>query len=186
MDVDGLDGLDGLGLGLEYSVVRLGPVDPRWVVAGAQLADGLNATLGELAVAVEHIGSTAVPEVLAKPILDFAVGVTAGADVARITKILLQSGWLYRGDAGDDGGLVFVFEVAPRVRVAHLHVVEHDGLQWQRYLALRDLLRANPTSRARYEAAKVELASRFVGDDARSLYTSGKGSVIHDLLDSDG
>ena len=75
---------------------------------------------------------------------------------------------------------MFVLESRPGHRVAHAHVVDHQGEQWLNYLRLRDLLRADPTARARYEAVKQGLVSQF-GDD-RVAYTDGKTSIVHQLL----
>jgi GrpB protein len=74
--------LGDTALGLAYGRVRLVDSDPRWPGAFRRLAAELRATLGELAVAVEHIGSTAVPGLAAKPILDVAIGLAPGADPA--------------------------------------------------------------------------------------------------------
>ena len=85
-----------------------------------------------------------------------------------------------RGDAGANGGHVFVLETNPCNRVAHVHVVDYDGEQWRNYLRLRDLLRRSSTARARYESVKQQLASEF-GDD-RTAYTDGKTNVVNMLL----
>jgi GrpB-like predicted nucleotidyltransferase (UPF0157 family) len=174
---------DALGLGLAYGRVELRRVDRRWCDVAAQLAVDAAAALGGLAIAVEHVGSTTVPGLLAKPVLDLAAGVDDDADIEMIVQELASCGWLYRGDGRDRGGHVFVLETRPWHRVAHLHVVRHDGEQWRRYLALRELLRADASARIRYEATKVELARRFQGDNAAGAYTDGKGQVIGELLD---
>jgi GrpB-like predicted nucleotidyltransferase (UPF0157 family) len=136
--------------------------------------------LGDHAVAVEHIGSTAVPDLLAKPIIDLAVGVRSESDRPNIEHALTASGWIYRGDAGNEGGHVFVLERRPSLRVAHLHVVDHDGDQWRRYLILRDRLTTDPSARAAYESAKRALVAEF-GTNRRGDYTTGKTSIVNDL-----
>ncbi len=82
---------------------------------------------------------------LAKPIIDLAVGNVGDHDVVAIRDSLTSGGWIHRGDAGSHGGYVFVLETRPSHRVAHLHVVEFGGPQWVNSLRLRDLL-ARPTS----------------------------------------
>ena len=94
---------------------------------------------------------------------------------------LQASGWIYRGDAGANGGHVFVLEARPWHHVAHLHVVDHGGEQWRNYLQLRDLLRRSPDARARYESVKRQLANE-IGDD-RKAYTDGKTGIVGELLD---
>lgn len=88
--------------------------------------------------------------------------------------------WIYRGDAGDDGGWVFVMEDAPWHRVAHAHAVEFGGSQWVRYLHFRDLLLHSAEARGRYEAAKQRLAREH--PDGRRRYTAGKASTVEALL----
>jgi GrpB-like predicted nucleotidyltransferase (UPF0157 family) len=74
----------------------------------------------------------------------------------------------------------FVLETRPWHRVAHLHIVEHDGSQWRNYLHLRDLLRGSPDARERYEAVKLKLAEQDPTD--RKAYTTGKTEVVISLL----
>jgi GrpB-like predicted nucleotidyltransferase (UPF0157 family) len=96
---------------------------------------------------------------------------------------LEADGWIYRGDAGEDGGHVFVLEARPFVRVAHLHVVEYQGRQWRNYIRFRDLLRRSPEAREQYETVKVALAARERSN--RRAYTTGKTDVITTLLGND-
>lgn len=102
-------------------------------------------------------------------------------ELAPVSATLQAHGWTYRGDAGPHGGNVFVLDARPWHRVAHLHVVEHDGDQWRHYLLLRDLLRRSSDARARYELVKQQLVTEF-GDD-RTAYTDGKSDIVRTLLD---
>jgi GrpB-like predicted nucleotidyltransferase (UPF0157 family) len=167
-------------LGLTYGQVRLAASDPGWPAAFQRLAAELRAALGEEAVAVQHVGSTAVPGLAAKPILDVAVGLAPGADPDRVIAALGRLGWRFRGDKGEEGGLLLVLEDRPAHRVAHLHLVSHGDAQWRRYLALRDRLRADPAARAAYARLKERLATRFGGD--RRAYTTAKAAFIAQLL----
>lgn len=155
---------------------------PEWADVAERLTTTISATLDGLAVSVEHIGSTAVPEMLAKPVLDIALGVEISTALADVQAPLESAGWVYRGDARDEGGHVFVLDSRPGERVAHLHLVTHNGEQWNRYLAFRDLLRSDADARLDYENAKVALASQVVGDNARREYTVGKTAIVHALL----
>lgn len=173
---------DRLGLGLRYRMVRLVPVDAEWAEVASRVIVDVASTLGDSAVAIEHIGSTAIPTMLAKPVLDLAVGVDDDSLIVPISERLVPRGWIYRGDAGDQGGHVFVLEHRPHHRVAHLHVVQHDGVQWRRYLALRELLRGDATARSAYESTKAALAETFSGENDPRHYTDGKSGVIAELL----
>lgn len=179
-----MDALATAGLGLDYDTVAIEPTTDAWVAAGATLRDGVAELLIGVAVGVEPIGSSSVSGLLAKPIIDLAVGIRAEEDLAPIDHRLRSAGWIYRGDAGEDGGHLFVFETRPWHRVAHLHVVDHDGPQWRNYLSLRDLLRRSPSARRTYEAVKIRLAEDHPGD--REAYTRGKSDVVRSLLTEAG
>ncbi len=181
-DVMSADDLEAAGLGLERGWVELVEVPVEWIGIGFQLSAGLAASLGALAVRVEHIGSTSVSGLLAKPVLDVAIGTFPDADLAAITERLAQRCWLYRGDAGDQGGHVFVLESRAGFRVAHAHVVEHGATQWCRYLALRDALLVSEEARRRYATEKRRLVAALGRDNTAGGYTNGKSSVIDALL----
>lgn len=168
------------GLGLDYRTVRLERTTHQWHRVGSQLRDHVGRRLGPLVVGVEQIGSSAVQDLLAKPIVDLAVGLPPEHELPAVVAALEREGWIYRGDAGNEGGHVFVLEERPWHRVAHLHAVEHDGAQWRNYLRFRDLLRRRPEARSRYEAVKLHLAEQHRVD--RKAYTDGKTQVIGEIL----
>ena len=174
---------EAVGLGLQYGAVRLVPADARWGVVGSVLAAEVKLAVADVARAVEHVGSTAVPGLLAKPIVDLAIGVRAGTRLDEIAEPMSESGWIYRGDAGDSGGWVFVLEDSPWRRVAHAHGVEYGSAQWTRYLQFRDLLRGSASAREGYGRAKQRLAERH--PDGRQLYTAGKDATVQALLAGD-
>lgn len=171
---------DWLGLGLDYGTVALAAARPEWGGLAERLADAIRDRLGTSAAGVEHVGSSAVPGLAAKPIIDLAIGLRRPLPPEVLRDALEGMGYRYRGDAGDRGGLVFVLEDRPRHRVVHLHVVDHDGEQWRRYLAFRDLLLTDAEARERYERMKTDLAETFPGD--RKAYTAAKESLVRDLL----
>lgn len=105
---------------------------------------------------------------------------TATNEFATVRAALDALGWIYRGAARERGGHVFVLESHPRHRVAHLHVVEHEGEQWRAYLGFRDLLQRSEGARRRYEDEKIRLTNDYAADGR--AYTSGKSSVVSDLL----
>jgi GrpB-like predicted nucleotidyltransferase (UPF0157 family) len=166
-------------LGLKYGTVKLVEHDARWTQAFLTERVLLIEALDGLGSEVEHIGSTAVPGLPAKPILDIAVGIPASADLHDCITRLQGLGYEYRGDAGQDGSHVFV-RARGDIRTHHVHVVELEGKQWRAYLALRDLLRNNPVSREIYAAGKQALALRFADD--RKSYTKAKDELVGRLL----
>jgi GrpB-like predicted nucleotidyltransferase (UPF0157 family) len=175
-----VDRLTEVGLGLDYDSMTLGRTTEAWLAAGVELQGRVARVLDGVTTHVEVIGSSSVLDLLAKPIIDLAVGLTIDQPLTPTTTRLETDGWIYRGDAGEDGGHVFVLEARPRHRVAHLHVVRYKSKFWRDYLRFRDLLRQSPDARNRYEAVKVDLARREPVD--RKAYTIGKTEVVASLL----
>lgn len=169
------------GLGLDRGTVRLVQVQAGWTALAETVRDELVAALADRAIAIEHIGSTAVAGLVAKPILDFAIGVRDSIQPIGLQLPMEGLGWEFRTDAGEEGGLVFVLETQPMHRVAHAHVVVYGDSQWRNYVQLRDLLRTDVTARTAYGTEKLRLAERFPSD--RGAYTAGKAGVIRSLLD---
>ncbi|MBI2710318.1 MAG: GNAT family N-acetyltransferase [Actinobacteria bacterium] len=172
------------GLGLHYHDLRLRPTTEDWILVGASLRARVEEVLGPDAAAVEQIGSSSVVGLLAKPIIDLAAAIADHHDVSRIQNRLESAGWIYRGDAGDEGGHVFVLEARPWYRVAHLHVVDVDGRQWRDYLRFRDLLRRSSDASRAYETLKLQLIEE--GGSDRKSYTDGKSATVRSLLDEFG
>jgi predicted acetyltransferase/GrpB-like predicted nucleotidyltransferase (UPF0157 family) len=172
--------LEGGTLGLERRTVRLVEADPDWPARFEQLAGPLRDALRDDVGAVEHVGSTAVPGLAAKPILDVVIGLTSGATAAAVVARLTPMGYEFRGDKGDEGGLLFVLDDKPDHRVAHLHVVRYDDARWRGYLNFRDRLRRDPRARDVYSALKRELTQRHADD--RAAYTAAKSAFIAELL----
>ena len=168
------------GLGLRHGTVRLVRAKREWAAIADGLVTDLRSALPGVVAAVAHIGSTAVPGLLAKPVIDLAIAVRPDVGVEDVTRPMARLGWLYRGDAGRDGGWVFVLENRPWHRVAHAHGVESGGEQWLRYLQFRDVLRASADARRAYETTKRHLAEQH--PDGRREYTAGKSGTVQHLL----
>jgi GrpB-like predicted nucleotidyltransferase (UPF0157 family) len=169
-------------LGLTPDRVEVTGSDPGWQLVFDGLAAELRAALASLDAAVEHVGSTSVPGLAAKPIIDIAIGVHGDIAIDRITRLLEPLGYSYRRDDGARGGHLFVVDAAdqPGHQIAYIHIVATDDPQWPRYLAFRDRLRADPDACARYEHLKRQLASEFPNN--RVGYTAAKESFIRVLL----
>lgn len=174
-----MEWLTAAGLGLDYEALRLERTTQRWLDAGSELRRQVADQLHDISARVEQIGSSSVPGLLAKPIIDLAVGLDVGRHLSEVTARLESAGWIYRGDAGANGGHVFVLEARPWHRVAHAHVVDDGGEQWLNYLRLRDHLLHSADARAQYETAKL----RVVGEAAnRKEYQEGKAEAVALLL----
>lgn len=165
--------------GLAHGAVRLAEWTPRWSELFAEEAARLHEALGELAIAVEHYGSTSVPSLLAKPILDILVGASDISDATAYISALTPLGYDYAAHAGVPDHLVF----GRGTERTHLvHIVRHGGPAWQRAIAFRDALRADPELRDAYAELKLELARDYTRN--RSGYTAAKSNFIEDVLRS--
>ncbi len=169
-------------IGLNRYTVQVVAHHPSWAALAADACRDIQRAAGGLIVDLQHVGSTAVPDLPAKPILDIAAGVRTPGAISELVKQMPAIGYIYRGDDGDGGGHLFVKESSPDVRTIHLYVVEHNGAQWRNYLLFRDLLRQNPSIRQQYAALKQELGHKFPDD--RKSYTASKHDFIRGALNT--
>lgn len=174
------DGQPPTWLGLRYGDVVLRGTDARWGSVFGHQAEMLRRALGDRVTAIEHVGSTAVPGLVAKPIVDVAARLSPGTNRSDVVRSLENKGYTFRGDKRRRGGLLFVLEDQPLRRIVHVHVLGHGDDQWERYLAVRDRLRTDADARRAYAALKLDLARRFPSD--RAGYTSAKTAFVRDLL----
>ncbi len=166
--------------GLNKGDVRLTESDPRWATLGDRLAADIRRALGGALVDIEHVGSTAVPGLAAKPIIDRAVGLRPAAETEPIIATFESLQYEFRGDAGQEGGLVFVLSDRPLHRVAHLHVVIYGDHQWRQYLKFRDRLRVDSGARNAYAELKRHLSQKL--PNIRKACTDGKSEFVEELL----
>jgi GrpB-like predicted nucleotidyltransferase (UPF0157 family) len=164
-------------LGLERGAVRLVPHAERWHDLFAEEAERLRAAVGVYVLAVEHVGSTAVCGLSAKPIIDIAAAVREITDVGKLMVPLQRIGYEYRGEQGIPGRHFFG-KGSPRTH--HLHVVESGGDFWRSHLLFRDYLLQHRGAAEEYEALKQELAERY--KENREAYTEGKAAFIEGVL----
>ena len=169
-------------IGLKRHTVRVVDHNPIWSHLAAEACQQVREAAGELITDVQHVGSTAVPNLPAKPILDLAAAMITLDAIPELIEKLTALGYIYRGDGGDTGGHLFVWEPEPNIRSVHLHVVASDDVQWTNYLSFRDLLCEDPAVRGRYAALKHELRTRFPDD--RKSYTDSKHDFIRSVLNT--
>jgi GrpB-like predicted nucleotidyltransferase (UPF0157 family) len=151
--------------------------DPAWADTARRWIERIQQALDPLDVRVEHVGSTAVPELAAKPVIDLQVAVPALADEASYRPSLESLGLVLRARAADHR---FFRPPATAPRDVHVHVCE-QGSAWEReHILFRDYLRAHPDHRRRYEHLKRALAESSQADRAR--YAAGKADFISTTL----
>lgn len=162
--------------------IALVPYDEGWAESFASGALGVQRALGELAAGpVEHIGSTAVPGLAAKPIVDMVVPVGAYDSGPAIIAALTAAGWSHDPQSDDEGMRRHSFcRPDPAWRTHHLHVVEASSRPWRRWVAFRDHLRDHPEDAERYGRFKRELAQHHAAD--RDAYRAGKTEFVEAAL----
>jgi GrpB-like predicted nucleotidyltransferase (UPF0157 family) len=154
------------------------PYDPRWPDVFGGLRRRAGSALAGIAHVTEHVGSTAVPGLSAKPIVDLDVVVPDAALVGPAIEALAAAGWQHEGDLGIAGREAF----GPPADAVyhHLYVVVAGSPAHRDHVALRDFLRAHPSQAARYGERKRRLAGRLESD--RAAYADGKTELINELL----
>jgi GrpB-like predicted nucleotidyltransferase (UPF0157 family) len=163
--------------GVTRGRVVLADYTPRWARLFEEEAERLRAALGPLARGIEHYGSTSVPGLVAKPILDVLVGADAPDDPALFVAALAPLGYEHASWAGVPGHHVF----GRGERRTHLvHVVRYGGEEWRAALRFRDALRADPALAAEYARLKRGLAERFPDD--RASYTEAKTGFVRRVV----
>jgi GrpB-like predicted nucleotidyltransferase (UPF0157 family) len=160
--------------------VILADYDPSWPAAFVALRDRAVAVLGDWVVAVEHVGSTAVPGMAAKPVIDLDVLVARG-HIEDAVRCLASLGY----SSGRRGVVTEVEGLYPLVWPAgeprhHLYVLEHGGWRSHERIILRDYLRANPQQARAYVGAKQQ-AARQAADDWE-LYARLKAPYVEQLI----
>jgi GrpB-like predicted nucleotidyltransferase (UPF0157 family) len=162
--------------------VELVAYDPAWPeLYAAEIARVLAVLPAGLVVAATHFGSTAIPGMIAKPVIDMLLAVRALAEARAAAVGPLEGlGYAYWADNPKPDRLFFVrgLPPAPR-RTHHVHMCLPDGQMWRR-LAFADALRADPAEAARYAALKRQLATRFRED--REAYSEAKTGYVDAVL----
>ena len=153
--------------------------DPSWPDTFLKLTAKVKAALGPLVVTVEHIGSTAVPGLAAKPIIDLDVVLASSTDLPEAIRLLGRIGYIHEGDLGIAGREAF--RSPPGEPQHHLYVLTVGADELRRHLAFRDALRASEDLRDSYAALKRSLAKVYGYD--RSSYTQAKTAFIASIVD---
>ena len=176
-----LDKLTRKELGRLFPIIISEPKS-EWPDLFSEEKNKIIALLGEkTAIRIEHIGSTAVPNLSAKPTIDILVEIPKGEDIkSKIISIMTSNGYNYMHDQTDH--MMFVKGYTPdgfRGHCYHIHMgpIDHDGL-WNR-IYFRDYLKANPSAAFEYASLKKELALKYKYD--RESYTEAKTEFIEKL-----
>ena len=162
--------------------IELAESDPGWAAAFAEECARVGAALGEAVVTIHHIGSTAVPGLLAKPVIDIAIEAASLEAIDAAIPAMTAIGYAAKGENGIAGRRYFVKRNAAGARSHHVHVFETGAQQVVRHIVFRDHLIAHPEIAAEYAALKRAIVAG--GAARRSDYVAAKEVYIARLVDS--
>jgi len=155
--------------------ITLGPPQPEWAARFRAEALRLRALLGDNAVAFHHIGSTAIPDIKAKPIIDILVEVRDITRVDDSNSKMIRQGYLPKGEFGIPGRRYFR-KGTENHHTHHVHVFQAGDPQFERHLNFRDYLRTHPVEAKAYSRLKESLARKYPEDIEG--YMDGKDGFI--------
>lgn len=160
--------------------IHIAPYDPSWPRRFEQERERLAGLLDRwVAGPIEHVGSTAIPGLAAKPIIDIMVAVESLAASRAALPVAAALGYLYFPYQADR--MHWFCKPSPSVRTHHLHLVPFASRLWIERLVFRDYLRRTPTIAAEYADLKQHLAKLHEFD--REAYTEAKGPFVQRVLD---
>lgn len=145
------------------SVVVL-PYDAAWKTAFAAIKSELEKALGDLAVAIEHVGSTSVEGLSAKPCIDLDVVIRDYATFDAVVERLAAIGYVHEGDLGIAEREAFDYADKPHLMKHHLYVCPENSRELHRHITVRDFLRSTPDAVKKYGAVKEAAAKLFPND----------------------
>ncbi len=153
--------------------------EERWKEEFEKIKEYLNNTLKDCIVGIEHVGSTSVEGLAAKPVIDLDVIIEDRGKFETVKQGLESLGYSHEGDKGIPGREAFRYKEMPEFMAHHLYVCAEDSEELKRHLIFRDHLRSHKEDRERYSAIKMEGAKRFPTD--REQYMAYKSTVIEEI-----
>lgn len=145
-------------------LVIVQPYDEAWKLDFEAIKDELNPFLDGLALRIEHVGSTSVEGLSAKPVIDIDVVIKDRTVLPDVISALQKAGYSHEGDLGIPGREAFKYEGKNHLRKHHLYVCAQDAEELKRHIAFRDYLRSNPDAVAEYSRIKMEGARAYPWD----------------------
>jgi len=165
--------------------IELIDYDPSWHTRFVEQQTRLAVLLASwLAGKIEHIGSTSVPGLISKPIVDILAPVHSLTASRAAIPILQKDGWLFWPDDPNQYYRLWFLRPCPTARTHHLQVIRHDHPNLQALIVFRDVLRRDMHARAAYSALKSDLASKHQSD--RNAYANAKTEFVRAILRAEG
>ena len=165
-------------LGLRRGTVAVEEHDSAWGSAAEETIAKLRDILRDVLIDAQHVGSTAVRGICAKPIIDIVLGVSDFGELLPLSGVLEENGFIFRGQ--DRPGQYLYVCGDGDYRTHHIHAVIYGSKAWNDYVNLRDYLNCHEEDAQAYSALKRSLAERYPDD--RDTYTAMKGAMIGEIL----
>ena len=169
-------------IGLKRGTVKLYEHDKEWEFEARKTIIRLREILGTAARDIQHVGSTAIPSIKAKPIIDIAVAVYDFNDILVLEPALRNEGFYFRTNNDMAGQKLWAcgsyYEGTGDLQTHFIHVVIADSTEWMNYINFRDYLNKTPSAAKEYEDLKSTLAAKAPVDEGRELYLKGKHDFI--------
>ncbi|MZQ86578.1 GrpB family protein [Paenibacillus sp. 5J-6] len=156
--------------------------DPSWVQTYEMLRSFVFPVVCDIIVGIDHVGSTSVPGLAAKPIIDMDVVVATQQDLTTAIERLATLGYVHEDDLGVKGREAFI--PPDNLVWHHLYACTVDNTDYKRHILFRDYLRSHPEDAKRYGSLKMALAERFSND--RAAYTLAKSDFVLEILQRTG
>lgn len=169
-----------MNIGLKTGVVTLLHHQVEWEINAEETIILMRTILGDACIDIQHVGSTSIKHICAKPIIDIAVAVNELADILPYNDVLAKNGIYYRKEEATGQLLYLMGDLENEIKTHHIHVVRHKSVNWRNYLNFRDYLNEFPEKAKLYNDLKQELAEKYTFE--RKLYTAGKKDMIETLL----
>jgi len=160
------------------------PYDESWDAEFSKIKNELLPALEDLIISIEHVGSTSVKGLYAKPIIDMNIVIDSGNILPDIIQRLAKINYTHVGDLGISGREAFSYVDKPHLMEHHLYVCPKDSLEHKRQVTFRDYLRLHPDDCERYSKIKIEMAEKFPHDI--NSYINGKQPVILEIYEKCG
>jgi GrpB-like predicted nucleotidyltransferase (UPF0157 family) len=167
-------------IGLKRGNVKLVQYDKQWKKLFEKESALISSRIKDYIVDIQHIGSTAIPGIAAKPIIDIAVAIDDLSNIKQVVNLLEKGEYEYRGEQGIPDRHLFV-RGDEECRTHHLHVMVNTSNEWKKHILFRDYLRQHPTEVKQYSDLKKRLAAEFEFD--RGKYTDGKEEFIKSIIE---
>lgn len=169
---------------METRKVIVLPYDKAWKSAFEYIRLELEAAIGDLVIGIEHVGSTSVEGLSAKPCIDIDVIIKDYTVFNEVVRKLATIGYMHEGDLGIKDREAFRYTDKPHLLTHHLYVCPQDSQELHRHITFRDFLRSNPAASKKYGQVKETAAQLFPNDIDR--YIQYKTPCIAELYEQCG